>query len=77
MNKSSIFHIYVDISKHMNIHRDKILGHVKSKKVVTTSEIAKLLNISWNTADSHLKEMLIEGKLTRIKKEGVNLWLEK
>lgn len=61
----------------MNLHNKKILNFVKEKKVVTSTEIAKLLKISWNTADSYLKELLIEGKLERIKKEGVNLWIIK
>lgn len=49
----------------------------KKEKVVTSSEVAKYLKISWNTADSYLKELLIEGKTERIKKEGVTLWLKK
>jgi Mn-dependent DtxR family transcriptional regulator len=61
----------------MNIHNKKILDLIREKKVVTSSEIAKSLKISWNTADSYLKELLIEGKIIRIKKEGVNLWLIK
>ena len=59
----------------MNIHREKILEYTKKNKVVTSSEISKFLKISWNTADSYLKELLIEGKLERIKKEGVTLWM--
>jgi Mn-dependent DtxR family transcriptional regulator len=62
----------------MNIHnRKKILQLIGKKRVVTSSEVAKFLKISWNTADSYLKELLIEGKIIRIKKEGVNLWLKK
>jgi len=61
----------------MNIHSKKILDLIDEKKVVTSSEVAKLLKISWNTADNYLKELLIEGKVERIKKEGVNLWLKK
>ena len=57
--------------------QEQILKLFKNKKVVTSSEIAKLLKISWNTADSYLKELLIEGKIERIKKEGVNLWIIK
>lgn len=62
---------------HMNIHNQKILDYIKKNEVVTSSEIAKFLKISWNTADSYLKELLIEGKVRRIKKEGVNLWMKK
>jgi Mn-dependent DtxR family transcriptional regulator len=61
----------------MNIHNKKILAYIEEKRVVTSSEIAKFLKVSWNTADSYLKELLIEGKIERIKKEGVNLWLKK
>ena len=61
----------------MNIHNQKILDYIKKNEVVTSSEIAKFLKISWNTADSYLKELLIEGKVRRIKKEGVNLWMKK
>jgi Mn-dependent DtxR family transcriptional regulator len=61
----------------MNIHRQKILDFIRGKKVVTSSEVAKFLKVSWNTADSYLKELLIEKKAERIKKEGVNLWMKK
>ncbi|HUS50534.1 MAG TPA: hypothetical protein VMZ91_10240 [Candidatus Paceibacterota bacterium] len=46
-------------------------------KVLTTSEVASLINISWNTAEKSLLELVIDGKVERIKKEGVNLWLPK
>jgi len=61
----------------MNIHNKKILDLIKKKKVVTSSEVAKYLRVSWNTAESYLKELLIERKIVRIKKIGVNLWLIK
>ena len=62
----------------MNIHnRDKILKLLKEKRVLTTSEIAKYLEISWNTAEKMFLELVIDGKIERIKKEGVNLWLER
>ncbi|MFA5992158.1 MAG: FaeA/PapI family transcriptional regulator [Candidatus Pacearchaeota archaeon] len=60
----------------MNIHK-KLLDFIKEKKVVTSSEVAKYLDLSWNTADKYLLEMVIEGKVERIKKEGVNLWMIK
>ncbi|HVY01615.1 MAG TPA: hypothetical protein VHA12_02520 [Candidatus Nanoarchaeia archaeon] len=59
----------------MNIHSEKIIATLKKEKVLTSSEVAKLLKISWNTADRILTEMLIEEKIQRIKKEGVTLWL--
>ncbi|MDO8509391.1 MAG: winged helix-turn-helix transcriptional regulator [Nanoarchaeota archaeon] len=61
----------------MNVHNEKILEYIKKNRVVTSSEIAKLLKISWNTADSYLKDLVIDGKIERIKKEGVNLWMKK
>ncbi len=60
----------------MNIHRDKILDYIKKNRVATSSEIAKFLKVSWNTAESHLKDLVIDGKIERIKKEGVNIWLK-
>ena len=62
---------------HMINHSKKILIFIKKEEVVTSQEIAKLLEVSWNTADSWLKELLIEGKIRRIKKGGANLWLPK
>lgn len=62
---------------HMNTHNEKILGLISKKRVVTSSEIAKELKVSWNTADKYLLELAFEGKLERIKKEGVTLWMKK
>ena len=56
---------------------NQIYDLFKKEKILTTREVGNLLRISWNTADSYLKELLIEGKIERIKKEGVNLWLKK
>lgn len=58
----------------MKSHRDKILELIKKEKVVTSSEVAQTLKVSWNTADSYLKELLIEKKVDRLKKKGVTLW---
>ena len=44
-------------------------------KVATTTEIAEKLHVSWNTAEKHLLEMALEGKVSRLKKAGVNLWV--
>jgi Mn-dependent DtxR family transcriptional regulator len=59
----------------MNTYSKKILDLIKKEKVVTSSEIAKMLKVSWNTADKYLLELLVERKVERIKKEGVNLWI--
>lgn len=61
----------------MNIHREEVMKFLKEKKVLTTSELAKHLKISWNTAEKMLLELVIDGKLERLKKLGVNLWLKK
>ncbi|MDD5193639.1 MAG: DUF977 family protein [Candidatus Nanoarchaeia archaeon] len=61
----------------MNIPKDRIIKFVREKRVITSSELAKFLKISWNTAEKYLLELLIENKIERIKKEGVNLWLLK
>ena len=61
----------------MKSHNKKIIELVKKEKIVTSSEVAKFLKVSWNTADKHLLELVIEDKLERIKKNGVTLWLVK
>jgi len=53
----------------------KILKYIGEKKVITSSELAKFLSVSWNTAQAHLMELALDNKIIRIKKEGVNLWL--
>jgi len=55
----------------------EIMKMVERVKVVTTSEIAAELKVSWNTAENHLLELTIEQKITRMKKSGVNLWVIK
>lgn len=61
----------------MNIHskRKKILEFLAENRVITTSEIAEFLSVSWNTAEKLLLEMALEQKILRLKKEGVNLWI--
>ena len=61
----------------MNIHNKKIIELIKKEKVVTSSEVASVLGVSWNTADKYLLELLVEGKINRIKKKGVTLWIVK
>ncbi|MBS3100298.1 DUF977 family protein [Candidatus Pacearchaeota archaeon] len=61
----------------MNIHNNKIIDFVKKKRIVTSSEVAQYLKVSWNTADKYLLELVVDGKIERIKKQGVNLWLIK
>ena len=61
----------------MKFHNEKakILGFVKEKRVVTTSELAEFLKISWNTTEKYMLELTLEGKVVRLKKSGVNLWM--
>ena len=63
------------MKSHNNI--DRTLELIKKQKVITSSELAKHLKISWNTAEKCLLELALDGKIERIKKEGVNLWLRK
>ena len=55
----------------MSIHKEKIIKRIKKEKIVTSSEIANHLNISWNTAEKYLLELVIDGKIDKIKKVGV------
>jgi DeoR/GlpR family transcriptional regulator of sugar metabolism len=57
--------------------REKILRYLGKKRVITSSELAKLLGVSWNTAQIYLMELAIDNKVIGIKKEGVNLWMLK
>lgn len=54
---------------------NKYLNFVNRQRVVTTSELADHFKISWNTAEKYLLELALEGKLERMKKAGVNLWV--
>lgn len=59
-------------------HRSRVIKFIKKNRVVTSFEVAQFLNVSWNTADSWLKDLVIDGKIERIKKKGgLNLWMKK
>ncbi len=58
-------------------YEKQISNIMKKETVVTSSEIAKLMKINWSTANRYLTELLMNGTLRRIKKEGVTLWLKK
>ena len=60
-----------------NQKRRKILKYLKEQRVITSSELAKFLGISWNTSEKYLLELAVERKVVKLKKEGVNLWLPK
>lgn len=57
--------------------RKKIVSLLGKEKVITSSELAKHLQVSWNTAEKYLLELVIENKIIKIKKLGVNLWIKK
>jgi len=62
----------------MNIDiQKKVLKLLGDEKVITSSELAKHLGVSWNTAEKYLLELVIEEEIIKIKKEGVNLWMKK
>jgi len=61
----------------MKIHSKQIIELITKERVVTSSEVAEKLRVSWNTAEKYLLELIIEGKVERIKKSGVTLWLLK
>jgi len=61
----------------MKIPIKKLLGLIERERIVTSSEVADFFGLSWNTAEKYLMEMLIEGKVERIKKAGVTLWILK
>ncbi len=59
----------------MKIPSAKLLGLIKKERIVTSSEVAEVFGVSWNTAEKYLMELLISGKVERIKKVGVTLWV--
>jgi DeoR/GlpR family transcriptional regulator of sugar metabolism len=68
--------VYLERGIPMNTQqRQKIVRFLHEKKVITSSELARYLGMSWNTAERYLMELALEKKITRIKKEGVNLWM--
>jgi len=60
----------------MKSHKDRIIELLKKEEVVSSSEVARFLKVSWNTAEKYLLELALDGKLRRKKKEGGNLWLK-
>ena len=56
-------------------NQEKILKLLKERRIITSSELASFLSISWNTADKWLMELALDEKVERMKKSGVNLWM--
>ena len=71
-NKNRLRLIFITMDKHK-----KIIDFLKKTRVITSSELAKHIGVSWNTAEKYLLELALEGKIERIKKEKVNLWMMK
>ncbi len=63
--------------KEIEEKQKKILEYIKKERVITSSELSEKLKVSWNTAEKYLMELALIGKVERIKKTGVNLWLIK
>jgi len=68
--------MYIHSNIPMNIH-NKIISFIRKERVITSSELAEHLDISWNTAEKYLVELIIAGKVEKFKKKGVNIWLLK
>ncbi|NPE27026.1 DeoR family transcriptional regulator [Methanococcoides sp. SA1] len=61
----------------MKIHNLELINMIKKERIVTSSEVAEKFGVSWNTAEKGLMELALDGKVERIKKTGVNLWILK
>ncbi len=59
----------------MKVVDKDLLKLIKDERIVTSSEVADKFSVSWNTAEKYLMELLISGKVDRIKKVGVTLWV--
>ena len=46
-------------------------------KIFTTPEISRSVKVNYGTAEKSLLELVIDGKIEKIKKMGVNLWIKK
>ena len=64
-----------ELTKELTKEHTDILKFVKEISITTTSEVAEKFDLSWNTAEKRLLELVIEGKVEKIKKAGVNLWV--
>jgi len=56
---------------------NQIYNFLKNEEVITTSEVARKLKLNWGTAERGLMELVMDNKIERIKKKGVNLWMLK
>jgi len=67
------------MSKDMKKHsiKGRILEFLRENKVATSAELARFLNVSWNTAERYLLELALEGRIERIKKDKITIWMKK
>jgi predicted HTH transcriptional regulator len=67
------------MNTHMKPHKIKlkIVDFISESRAVTTSEVASKFKKSWNTAEKYMLELALDGKIIRLKKSGVNIWLIK
>jgi len=61
--------------KEIHIYLRKIEELFKKSPVLTTTEVASSLKVSWNTAEKLMLELALAGQVRRVKKTGVNLWV--
>lgn len=57
--------------------KNQIFNFFSKEKILTSGDISQKLNINRGTAERHLLELVIDGKIERIKKEKINLWMLK
>lgn len=65
----------MDNHNELSANKRSVLELLKKSPILTTTEVASTLKISWNTAEKLMLELTLEGKVQRMKKAGVNLWL--
>ncbi|MEM2873830.1 MAG: hypothetical protein QW063_00010 [Candidatus Nanoarchaeia archaeon] len=65
----------MDNHNELSANKRSVLELLKKSPILTTTEVASALKISWNTAEKLMLELTLEGKVQRMKKAGVNLWL--
>ena len=56
---------------------NRILKLFEKDKLLITSDVAKIFDVTPTTAQRALTELVIQDKVERIKKEGVTIWLKK
>ena len=56
---------------------NRILKLFEKDKLLITSDVAKIFDVTLTTAQRALTELVLQDKVERIKKDCVNLWLKK